>query len=162
MECVNLREQFGYQYRITFDPAYDPRHRPKDKLDPWMMRILCERGVILPHGGSLLVVEVERRPVTANRLRRIDCTTTIQDGDGFLATTFDIADIDEVAAIVKPRRRMRAGVVAVVVDAILVRIEPRRPCRTSADLATLSTEIDRNSAMKSPSNGSGGSVRRSI
>ena len=105
MECINLREQFGHRYRITFDPAYDPQHRPKDNHDPWMMRIPSERGTILPHGGRLLVVEVERRPVTANRLRRLACTTTIQDGEGFLAATFDVADIDEVAAIVKPRRR---------------------------------------------------------
>ena len=105
MDCINLQEQFGFRYRITFDPAYDPKHRPKDKLDPWMMRIPCERGIIHPHGGSLLVVEVEQRPITANRLRRLGCTTPHQEGVGFLAMTFDVADFEEVAAIVKPRRR---------------------------------------------------------
>jgi hypothetical protein len=105
MECINLQQQFSTRYRITFDTAYDPRNRPKDKLDPWMMQIPCQRGVIYPQGGSLLAVEVEGRAITRNRLRELDCTTTVQDGDGFLAVTFDVADFDKVAAIVKPRRK---------------------------------------------------------
>ena len=68
MDCINLQEQFGQQYRITFDPAYNPKHVPRDKLDAWMMLIPCRRGVIYPHGGDLLIVEVDGRRVTANRL----------------------------------------------------------------------------------------------
>jgi len=65
MDCINLQEQLGHRYRITFDPAYNPKHVPRDKLDPWTMQILCQRGVIYPHGGDLLVAEVEGRRVTA-------------------------------------------------------------------------------------------------
>ena len=105
MECTNLQQQFGTRYRITFDAAYSPKHVPRDKLDPWTMQIPCERGIVYPHGGDLLAAEVEGRRVTANRLRQLNCTTTCQEGDSFLAVTFHAADFEEVAAIVKPRRR---------------------------------------------------------
>jgi len=109
MDCVNLQEQFATRYRITFDAAYNPKHVPRDKLDVWAMQIPCERGVVYPHGGDLLAAEVEGRRVTANRLRQLDCTTTFQQGDSFLAVTFHAADFDEVAAIVKPRRRRQVS-----------------------------------------------------
>jgi hypothetical protein len=109
MECINLQEQFGTRYRITFDPAYSPKHVPRDKLNPCMMQMPCQRGVVYPHGGGLLAVEVEGRRVTANRLRQLDCTTTFQEGDSFLAVTFHAADFDKVAAIVKPKRRRQVS-----------------------------------------------------
>ena len=109
MNCVNLQERFGKRYRITFDPAYSPKHVPHDKLDPWAMLIPCQRGIIYSHGGDLLTVEVEGRRVTANRLRQLDCTTTCQEGDSFLAVTFHAVDFDEVAAIMKPRRRRQVS-----------------------------------------------------
>lgn len=109
MNCINLQERFGQRYRVAFDPAYDPAHRPKDKLDPWYMVILCERGVIYPYGRSRLAAEVAGRPVTANRLRRLACTTTIQEGDHFLAVTFDVSDFGTVAAFLKPRRRCQVS-----------------------------------------------------
>jgi hypothetical protein len=109
MNCVNLQERFGKRYRITFDPAYSPKHVPHDKLDPWAMLIPCQRGIIYSHGGDLLTVEVEGRRVTANRLRQLDCTTTCQEGDSFLAVTFHAAEFDDVAAIMKPRRRRQVS-----------------------------------------------------
>jgi hypothetical protein len=39
MECINLQEQFGTRYRVTFDPAYASKHVPRDKLAPWTMQI---------------------------------------------------------------------------------------------------------------------------
>jgi hypothetical protein len=107
MECINLREQFGHRYRITFDSAYDPKHRPKDKLDSWMMQIACERGVLYPHGGTRLAVEVDGRAITAGRLWTSGVCTLHQDGDHQKTFTFDAADFQEVAAIVKPRRKRR-------------------------------------------------------
>ena len=45
-DCVNLLQRFGKRYKIAFDPVYDPKHRPREKLDPWMAVVLCERGEI--------------------------------------------------------------------------------------------------------------------
>jgi hypothetical protein len=78
-ECVNLRQRFGRQYRVTFDPAYDPRNVPRDHLDPWMMQIPCRGGVAFyPHGSDLLAIEVDHRPKAARRLRGMGlrCTHT--------------------------------------------------------------------------------------
>lgn len=105
MDCINLRERFGKRYRLTFDPAYDPKGRPRDKLDPWMMVIEGQRSTIYPYGGCLLAVEVEGRAVTRRRLRELAGTTVIQDGDDFTAFTFDVGIYPAVAAIVRPRRR---------------------------------------------------------
>ena len=62
MDCMNLQEQFGTRYRVTFDAAYNPKHVPRDKLDPCMMQMPCERGTVYPHGGDLLAVEVKGTP----------------------------------------------------------------------------------------------------
>jgi len=48
MDCINLSERFGDRFRVTFDPAYAPEHRPKDKLDPWMMLLEFRGGNIYP------------------------------------------------------------------------------------------------------------------
>ncbi len=74
-----------------------------------MMQIPCERGVIYPYGGDLLAAEVEGRSQTRKRLRELDCTTTIQAGDEFLAVTFSVERFAEVAAVLKPRRRRQVS-----------------------------------------------------
>ena len=107
IQCVNLRNVFGKQYQISFDPAYDPLNRPRHSIDPWMMLIPCERGVIYPFGGKSLCVEVIGRPVTANRLAALPCCKMIVDGEAETAFRFDVQDFAQVAAHVKPRRRRR-------------------------------------------------------
>lgn len=107
MNCVNLKERFGKRFKITFDECYDPRNRPKDSLDPWMMQIPCLRGIIYPHGGTTLAVEVDYRTPTAKRLAELDCCRLYQDGDQEKTFHFDVADFATVAKIVKPRRRRR-------------------------------------------------------
>jgi hypothetical protein len=107
MKCVNLKERFGHRYRITFDPAYNPKHVPRDKLDAWMMLIPCRRGVIYLYGGDRLAIEVEGRAPTRNLLHGLGCTTTCQEGDNFLSVTFDVSDFDDVARVVQPRKRRR-------------------------------------------------------
>ena len=107
--CVNLTERFGDFFKIGFDPAYDPKHRPRDKLDPWYMLICCYRGEVYPHGGDTLVVEVEGRPIIRNRLAALDCTTVHQKGDNFGAFRFHVDDFDAVAEIVLPRKRRQVS-----------------------------------------------------
>ena len=103
--CINLTERFGDRYRIAFDPAYDPKFRPRDKLDPWSMVIPCQRGEIYPYGEETLVVEVEGRPIIRKRLNALDCTVTHQEGDNFGAFRFHVNHFDAVAKIVLPRKR---------------------------------------------------------
>jgi hypothetical protein len=105
IEPINLMQQFSQRYRIAFDPVYDPAHRPKDSLDPWMMEIPCERGTIYPHGESDLAVMVDYRPITAKKLAEIPGVILAQDGDQEKTFVFPVGLFDAVAELVKPRRK---------------------------------------------------------
>jgi hypothetical protein len=107
MDCLHLVELFGDKYRTGFDPAYDPRHRPQKSRDPWMMTIPCSRGVILPFGGEYLIAEVEDRPRIANRLAQLSCVELLQDGDRFIAVKFHVRDFEQVAQLLRPRKKPR-------------------------------------------------------
>jgi hypothetical protein len=109
MECIDLRENFGRQYKITYDEAYDAKGRHRDKLDPWLMQIICQRGTIYPFGGTKLVVEVDNRSKLAGRMQRLGCVTPIQKGDHEKSFLFDVEHFDEVAEIVRPRRRRQVS-----------------------------------------------------
>jgi hypothetical protein len=104
MSVIDLR-QFGKRFKIEFDPAYDPTHRPADRLDPWMMVIPCERGTIYPQGDDRLAAEVEGRAPTRRKLQGLKGVAVIQDGDDFLAVTFNVTDFGKIAQILKPRRK---------------------------------------------------------
>lgn len=109
-KCINLWRQFGKTYRIGYDPAYDPRHVPRDKLDPWAMLILCQRGEIWPHGGTTLAVEVEgRRPITVRRLQATGMCTLHRDGSDGATLLFDVRDFETIARIVQPRLRRQVS-----------------------------------------------------
>ena len=106
-ECINLMDRFGSKYKIGWDECYDPKGRPKEKLDPWYMTIPCERGTIYPHGDTKLGVMVDYRPITAKRLVESGVCELNQDGDHEKTFLFDISDFSIVAEIVKPRRKRR-------------------------------------------------------
>ena len=108
-ECVNLRDRFGDTYRITFDPAYDPRHVPLEKRDACMMQIPCLQGVIFPFGGDVLAVDTVRHHAAARKLAALEGVWTHQDGGwgGEMCFLFHVDLFDAVAAIVKPRKRRR-------------------------------------------------------
>jgi len=109
-ECVNLGKRFCKRYRISFDPAYDPRHRSKGKRDPWMMILETRSGAIVPHGGTLLVAEVDGHRKAKAQFSRLPCCRVHQDGHDFGAFIFDVADFDEVAKIVRPYRMSQLSV----------------------------------------------------
>jgi len=50
-------------------------------------------------------VEVDRRPITAKRVRALEFTIVLQAGDTEVTFVFDVAHYDAVGEIVKPRRR---------------------------------------------------------
>jgi hypothetical protein len=107
MSCINLLEAFGDRYRITFNEAYNSRKVPRAKLDPWMMQIACKGpGVtIYPHGGNLLAVQADRRPSIGARLKALDGVKLYQDGDREMTFLFDVSLFEQVAEVVKPRKR---------------------------------------------------------
>lgn len=142
--CINLLKLFGDQFKIVFDQAYDARHVPRDKLDPWYMQIACERGLVVPWGETTLAAEVEGRPITARRLAASGVCELYRNGDSGQTFLFDVADFETVAAIMHPRRRrqislaQRAAARERMRDYHWQRVSPERsqdapqPARTSA------------------------------
>jgi hypothetical protein len=110
---VDLLRTFGEEFKITRDPAYDPDHVPHEMLDPWMAQIPCERQglVIYPYGGETLALQCDRRNQIANRVAAIPGVKLDQDGDLEHEKTFifDVALFDQIAAIVKPRKKHAAS-----------------------------------------------------
>jgi hypothetical protein len=101
MDCINLKERFGREFRITWDPAAGER-----SVDPWMMTMPCRKGEIYPHGGERLAVEVTSRRV-ADRLAAISGVTLWQDGDREKCFLFPVELFPAIAAVVGPRRRRK-------------------------------------------------------
>jgi hypothetical protein len=105
--CVNLKERFGQQYRVTYEESY---HAERGKVvrtaDPWLMIVPCRYGHVYPYGGENLAASVDGYPKVAGVLRRLPCCRVHQDGDfGELTVLFDVADFDKVAKIIRPRHR---------------------------------------------------------
>jgi hypothetical protein len=100
--CLNLSELFGDRFRIGHDPVAETW---KEKQDPWMMTILCQRGLIYPYGGTTLAVEIDYRPILAKAVAKVPGVRLYQDGDWEKTFLFDVSLFDQIAAIVKPRKR---------------------------------------------------------
>jgi hypothetical protein len=98
--CINLRELFGERFRIGHDEAAATY---AEKNDPWMMTILCDNGVIYPHGGSRLAAECYGP--TARKLKAIAGVTVHQQGDREWCMLFDVSIFEQVAEVMKPRKR---------------------------------------------------------
>ena len=108
VQCVNLREDFGRRYRVRYEESYRAEHGRGRTRDPWLMILDCRCGHFLPWGGNLLAASVDGHPNIAGRLRALSCCTVVQDGNfGELTATFDVADFQIVAKIMKPKKRRR-------------------------------------------------------
>ena len=99
MKLINLKAQFGKQYRVTYEESYYAEYGPNARIeDPCLMILLCKYGHIYPHGGATLAASVDGHPNVAGKLRRLRCCRIHQDGDfGELTVLFDVADFARVA-----------------------------------------------------------------
>lgn len=108
VECVNLRTRFGTKYKVQYENSYAAEHGENARVeDPWLMIVPCQRGHhIFPWDESTLAVSLDKAPKTARKLRELGCEV-VQDGDDGTTLTFPLERFDQVARIVKPRRRRR-------------------------------------------------------
>jgi hypothetical protein len=86
------------------DPA-QPHIPPESRDDPWYYQIPCDFGIIYPHGADTLALEIDYHNPTANRVLKIPGTRLSQDGDFEKTILFSLSLFDQVAEIVKPKRR---------------------------------------------------------
>ena len=107
MKCIDLFEQFGNRYRVEQEPAGEIVRRRGRAVDPWLLVIPCKHGHIYPHGGRFLGASTNHRGPVADRLEKLPCVRVVQNGEDGINVVFDIDDFDQVAAIMRPRRRRR-------------------------------------------------------
>ena len=106
MDCVNLKERFGRQYRVVYEESYyADRGQGAHAADPWLQIIPCRLGHIFPHGGSLLAASTNTRGATARKLASLDFATVHQDGNDGLTVLFPVEKFAAVARLLHPRRR---------------------------------------------------------
>ena len=105
--CINLKERFGAQYKVTYEESYYAERSRHTLVDPWLMIIPCQHGHIYPQGGDLLAVSTDKRGGIARQVIGSPFVTVEQDGTDGINATFPVERFDEVAAIVKPKRRRR-------------------------------------------------------
>jgi hypothetical protein len=101
--CPDLSELFGDVYRITHDEAAESRN------DPWGMTMNGKNGIIYPFGHDLLAVDIDYHPAAARKVAAIPGVRLHQDGGlrGEMTFVFPVDLFEQVAAIVKPRKRRK-------------------------------------------------------
>ncbi len=108
MECVNLKKVFGDRYRITRDDSYFAERGESARAeDPWLQVVPCQHGHIYPYGGQMLVASTAKRGRVARELLALAVTTLFRDGDDGLDVLFHVSHFEQVAELLKPRRRRR-------------------------------------------------------
>jgi len=108
MECTNLKDLFGEHYKLQYEESYyaeRPEFRKQEA--PWLTQIPCQHGHIGVWGDDWLVASTNRAGSIAKRLSDLPFTTVAQDGDDGANVLFTLDHFDEVAEIMKPRRRRR-------------------------------------------------------
>lgn len=106
MDCINLKKRFGKRYRIAHDEAYQAEASAfRSAEEVWLQIIPCQNGHICPWGGDNLAACTRNSRYIAERLRRMPFVTIAQDGSDGVNAVFHVDLFEEVAAIMKPRRR---------------------------------------------------------
>lgn len=108
MDCIDLRQRFGKKYRVKYEESYYAERGDGARSDaPWLQIIPCQHGHIYPFGGEMLAASTDTRGPIAKRLVRLACTAVVQDGDDGVNASFHVDDFDQIAEIIKPRKRRR-------------------------------------------------------
>ena len=107
MECVNLRERFGKQFRIVMDEGYYAERGDRARADDPALQIIPGfRGHVYPAGPDRLAAFC--RPGTkARELRALPGVEVWTDGDDGVTVFFQIALLDHVAELLQLRRRRK-------------------------------------------------------
>jgi hypothetical protein len=108
MKCINLRQQYGDRFKVRYGEDYSAEYGPNARIEaPVYLEIPCANGFIAPWSDSELVACTKTAGAVARKLKALRFTTTAQDGDDGANVVFPVDRFEEVAAIMKPRRRRR-------------------------------------------------------
>lgn len=100
-QCIHLLERFGDRYKVGLEePA-------TCFSDPWYHTIPCKYGHIYPHGDDELGFASNTNGPIAARVSDLPFARVAQAGGDGVNMVFDVQYFDQVAEIVKPKRRRR-------------------------------------------------------
>jgi len=107
-DCIDLKATFGGRFKWRYGPSYYAEHGDGAWVeDPWLIVLLCQNGVILPWGENNLAAASRTKGSIAKRLKDLPFTKVVQNGDDGITVTFDVAHFEQVAEIMRPRKRRR-------------------------------------------------------
>jgi hypothetical protein len=90
-----------------FLPFYVEHARGSRADDPALHIIPGQHGHIYPFGGGLLAISTAGRGTVAIRLRALPYIKVVQDGSDGINATFPVEHFQEVADLIRARRRRR-------------------------------------------------------
>ncbi len=103
--CVDLRLWAkANRYRFRLEESYRAESFPHVRGDGrWYVEILCKSGLIYPYGGTQLLAHAKSR--TASAIAKLPGVHPYQTDGTARVFKFPVECLDEVAAILKPRKR---------------------------------------------------------
>jgi len=107
--CVDLRLWAkANRYRFRLEESYRVESSTHIRGDGrWYVEILCKNGLIYPHGGTNILVYA--KPGVAPVIAKLLSVPPYQTEGRAHVFKFPIERLDEVAAILKPRKRRATG-----------------------------------------------------
>jgi hypothetical protein len=101
---IDLKRSFGHEYRITTDPSAEMDPRRSERA--WYYRIPARYGWIGVAGPETLLAYCSA-PRVIPRLLEIPGIVVRQRGDSEVAAAFGVSQLDDVARVLKAKRRRR-------------------------------------------------------
>lgn len=101
---IDLRKEFGHRWQVGLDEAAGGRW-----TDPWLYKIECRHGEIVPWGDDTLAASTTGRGAVAKRLVRLPDVEVVHDGSDGATVVFFRRSIRAVAGLMKPRRARKAS-----------------------------------------------------
>ena len=106
--CINLKERYGDRYKVVYEESYVAQYGPNGRTeDPWLQIIPCVHGHLCPWSGENLAACTNKAGPVAKALKALLFVQVVQDGDDGANMVFPVEHFDEVAHIMKPKRRRR-------------------------------------------------------
>lgn len=106
--CVNLREQFGRRFKITYEESYVAAYGLKaGREDAWLQIIPGARGHVYPHSAAMVAASTNTSGPTARRLKVLPFVQVWTDGSDGVTVLFPPEHLERVADLLGLRRRRR-------------------------------------------------------
>lgn len=106
-DCINLYRRFHRDYKVGVDPAYEAERLRWSLLNPWSFVLYCKFGTVWPYGGDYLAVDIDYHRKVAKKVEELPGVRMVVDGEDEKTFVFHVKIWDQVAEIVKPKKRRR-------------------------------------------------------